>query len=218
MHDIDFEIKGNSVLHRLDARIKMALVFMVILAVTVSGLFFAASVFLVCFSLMMWIRVPLKVLFDRLRYPLFIASVVAFIHPFTYGSDMVAHLFFISIYGEGISMAALIFARVLTAVLVLNLLVMVTPLREVLDSLKRLGVPAEVLLIAVLMLRYVSVFSEEGSRIYRAQWSRSGYSNSYVKKMEDYGTLCGMLIIRSLDRATNVYGAMLSRGYDSGSH
>jgi cobalt/nickel transport system permease protein len=200
----------------LDARIKIIGAFLAILGIVVSSLPVAASALLACALLGLTARVPLDLLLKRLDYPLFIASVVSFLHLFTYGSDVVLSLFFIPVYREGISMAMLIFVRILAAVFVLNLLILVTPIGAVLSSLRRLGMPKVVLVLATLMLRYASIFSEEGSRIYRAQWSRLGYSGGYPKKMESYGTLGGMLLIRSLDRAVWVYKAMRSRGYEDG--
>jgi cobalt/nickel transport system permease protein len=67
----------------------------------------------------------------------------------------------------------------------------------------------------MLMFRYVSIISEESARMHKAQESRCGYSKtvSYFKKIGNYGTLAGMLLTRSFDRAIKVGDAMTARGY-----
>jgi cobalt/nickel transport system permease protein len=65
------------------------------------------------------------------------------------------------------------------------------------------------------MFRYISVLSEESTRMYRAQESRCGHSRSvsYLKKIKNFGNIAGALIMRSFDRAIKVGDAMASRGY-----
>lgn len=215
MHDIDFDIKGNSFLHRLDPRVKLIISFVLIIGILVSNLSKFVFIFPFLLALFFLSKVSLRTAAGRLVYPLFIVSIIAVIHPFTYGSSVVFEFYFVKAYEEGITMAILIFLRVLASVFVLNLLTMTTPLHELIRGMKQLKVPKIILIITPLMLRFIPVIAEEGSRIYRAQWSRMGYSGGYIDKMKDYGTLGGKLVIRSMDRAMEVYKSMHSRGYDS---
>jgi energy-coupling factor transport system permease protein len=216
MHDIDFDAKGNSFLHRLDPKLKLIVSFVVVIAILVSELDRFVIIFPFVLVLSVLSRVPFKRAVERLIYPIFIASIIAAIHPFTYGSSVVFKFYFLKVYSEGIIMAVLIFSRVLASIFVLNLLTMTTSLAELIRGMKQLRIPNTVLVIMPLMLRFIPVFADEGSRIYRAQWSRLGYSGGYTDKMKDYGTLGGKLIIRSMDRALEVYKSMHARGYDSG--
>jgi cobalt/nickel transport system permease protein len=218
MHEIDIDrySKGNSMLHRLDARVKTLCAFIVILGIVMLDHWYAAlSIFAISLGLASVAKAPLKVFLKRLRYPLFTAMVVTAIHPFTYGSHVIAVLspLHLPVYQEGLSFGILLFTRIMAAVSVLNLLILITPVTSILNTLKWLRVPAVIITIASLMLRYIFVFSAESSRIYKAQQCRLGFSGSYTKKMKNYGSLGGMLILRSLDRTINVYKAMVSRGY-----
>ena len=120
-----------------------------------------------------------------------------------------------NIYQEGITFAILIFARVLSAASILNLLITVTPMETLLDSLAWFRVPSVILDTTMLMYRYISVVSEEKARIYKAQQSRCGYTKSVgiFRKLGNYGTVGGMLLVKSFDRALKVGDAMVSRGY-----
>lgn len=136
-----------------------------------------------------------KIDIKKLGYSLFVALVVAGVQ----------------VYDAGAFAALLVFLRILDSVLVLNILIACTSVQEVIDSLRGL-LPSTVLDIAKLMFRHTSIFEEEASVIYKAQWARGGYGGGMVKKAKSYGTLGGMLLLRSLDRAAAVHKAMLSRG------
>jgi cobalt/nickel transport system permease protein len=159
----------------------------------------------------------MRVYLKRLLLPITIIIFVSIIQPFTYGSTVVAHVpgLMLPIYQEGIVFAVLIFTRCLAAVAVLNLLILVTPMTTVMDSLSWFRVPSVIIDTMMLMFRYISVLSEESTRMYKAQESRCGHSRSvsYLKKIGNFGSIAGALIMRAFDRAIKVGDAMASRGY-----
>lgn len=209
---------GNSPLHRLDARIKLICAFAAVFAIiALTHLETAIIPIVVCVVLVIYSRAPLKGYLKRLMYPTYVAVVIVVIQMFTIGSHVVATVPVVSlpIYQEGISMGILIFARVLAASSVLNLLITVTTMETLLDSLAWFRVPSVMLDTTMLMYRYISVVSEEKARIYKAQESRCGYTKSVgvFRKLGNYGTVAGMLLVKSFDRAIKVGDAMVSRGY-----
>jgi len=210
--------EGTSPLHRLDARIKIicavAAVFCIVLLShwEMALLFFAA-----CIGLALWSRESMKIYLKRLLFPIIIIVFVSIIQPFTYGTTVVAIMpgLMLPIYQQGIFFAILIFTRCLAAVAVLNLLILVTPITTVMDSLAWFRVPSVIIDTMTLMFRYISVLSVESTRMYRAQESRCGHSRSvsYLKKIKNFGNIAGALIMRAFDRAIKVGDAMASRGY-----
>lgn len=219
MH-VNFEehSEGSSPLHRLDARIKLicavAAVFCIVLLNhwELTLLFFAT-----CLGLVLYSRASMKVYLKRLLFPLLIIVVVAITFPLTYGTTQVAVVpgLMLPLYKEGVFFAILIFARCLAAVAVLNLLILVTPITTVMDSLAWFHVPSVIIDTMMLMFRYISVLSEESTRMYRAQEARCGHSSrvSYLKKIGNFGSIAGALLMRAFDRAIKVGDAMASRGY-----
>lgn len=208
----------TSALHKIDARIKLVSAFAAIFGVVILNHWQMALLVLgICLALVIGSRAPLKVYMKRLLYPVYIITFVAVIQPFTFGSNVIAVVPGLSfpIFQEGISFGILVFVRCLTAVAILNLLILVTPMETILDSLKWFRIPSVIIDTMALMFRYISIISEESARIRKAQQSRGGYSKtvSYLKKLGNYGTLAGMLLIRSFDRAIKVGDAMISRGY-----
>jgi cobalt/nickel transport system permease protein len=209
--------KVGSVLQRFDARIKFICAIAAVFgAVALTHSEFAVIPIIVCVVLVVYARASLKGYLKRLLYPLSIALVVAVVQLFT-GTTVAATIPYLGwhIYTQGISFAVLIFARVLSAASILNLLITVTPMETLLDSLSWFRVPSVILDTMMLMYRYISVVSEEKARIYKAQESRCGYTKSVsiFRKLGNYGTVGGMLLVKSFDRALKVGDAMVSRGY-----
>ena len=209
--------KTGSALHRLDARVKFICAIVAVFgAVALTRSEYAVIPIIVCVILVIYSRVSLKGYLKRLLYPIFIAIVVAVVQLFT-GIHIIATIPYLgwNIYQEGITFAILIFARVLAAASILNLLITVTPMETLLDSLSWFHIPSVILDTTMLMYRYISVVSDERARIYKAQQSRCGYTKSagMFRKLGNYGTVGGMLLVKSFDRALKVGDAMVSRGY-----
>jgi cobalt/nickel transport system permease protein len=209
--------KTGSALHRLDTRVKFICAIVAVfgvVALTRSEL--AIIPIVACVVLAVFAHVSLKGYFKKLTYPIFIALAIAVVQLFT-GSHVVATVPYLgwSIYQEGISFAILIFARVLSAASILILLISVTPMETLLDSLAWFRVPSVILDTTMLMYRYISVVSDERTRIYRAQQARCGYTKSAgtFRRLGNYGIVGGMLLVKSFDRALKVGDAMVSRGY-----
>lgn len=203
---------------KLDARIRLVMavaaifgvVFMVHWQTTL--IILSASVALVFYSC-----ASMRTYLKRLLYPSYIIILVAVVQPFTYGSTVAAIVpgIGLPVFQEGIAFGVLVFARALAAVSVLNLLVLVTPMETIMDSLRWFRVPDVILDTMMLMYRYIAIVSEESGRMRKAQEARLGYSKavSIRRKLANFGTLAGMLLTRSFDRAVKVGDAMIARGY-----
>jgi len=210
--------EGKSSLHRLDARIKIicavAAVFSIVLLShwEVALIFFAT-----CIGLVLYSKASLKIYFKRLLFPLLIIVFVAISLPLTYGTTVIAVIpgLMLPLYQQGVLFAILVFTRCLAAVGVLNLLILVTPITTVMDSLAWFRVPSVIIDTMMLMFRYISVLSEESTRMYRSQESRCGHSRrvGYLRKIGNFGSIAGALLMRAFDRAIKVGDAMASRGY-----
>jgi cobalt/nickel transport system permease protein len=220
MYNVNLEeyTEGNSALHRLDARIKLiCAVSAIFCAVFLTHWYLPLLFFAACFGLVLYSRASLKVYFKRLLMPISLIAFIGLIMPFTYGSTVIARFPFLAlpIYREGIYFGMLVFTRCIAAISVLNMLILVTPITTVMDSLAWFRVPSVIIDTMLLMFRYIGILSEESTRMYRAQASRCGHSRSvsYFKKIANYGNIAGALILRSFDRAMKVGNAMASRAY-----
>ena len=209
---------GHSALHRLDARVKsICAIVSIFCIVSLTHWYLPLLFFAVCFVLVLYSRAPIKVYLKRLLIPIYIIAFIGAIMPFTYGSTVIGRLALLGlpIYSQGIYFGVLVFARCISAVSVLNLLILVTPITTVMDSLAWFRMPAVIVDTMLIMFRYIGILSEESVRMYRAQASRCGHSKSvgYFKKLANYGNIAGSLLIRAFDRSVKVGNAMVLRGY-----
>jgi cobalt/nickel transport system permease protein len=210
--------EGNSPLHRLDARIKVISAIVAVFCIVFLQHWYVPLLFFtVCLGLVAYSRASLSVYCKRLLIPISLVALVAVIMPFTYGSVVLTTVpdINIPIYSDGIYFGVLVFTRCISAVSVLNLLILVTPITTVMDSLSWFRVPSVIIDTMLLMFRYIGILSDESARMYRAQQSRCGHSGnvSYLGKIANYGNIAGSLLLRSFDRAVKVGNAMVSRGY-----
>ncbi len=212
-------IEGNSALHRLDTRIKLITAIIAIFSIVILSHWYVPLLFLgICFGLVIYSKAKLKLYVDRLLIPITLIAFIGIIMPFTYGSTIIARvpLLMIPIYSQGIYFGVLVFTRAIAAVSVLNLLILVTPIESVMESLAWFRVPGVIIDTMMLMFRYIGILSDESTRMYRAQASRGGHSKSvsYFKRMLNYGSIGGSLLVRAFDRSVKVGNAMISRGYN----
>lgn len=100
------------------------------------------------------------------------------------------------------------------------LLTATTHFTDILHALRHLRVPSLLVTIVALMYRYLSVLTDEATRLLRAREARSarlpgrrGGGGSIARRARVAGNLAGQLFLRSYERSDRVYQAMLARGY-----
>ncbi|MDR2615536.1 MAG: cobalt ECF transporter T component CbiQ [Oscillospiraceae bacterium] len=110
-----------------------------------------------------------------------------------------------------LSFAALLLRAYLCVTAVL-ILIATTPFSEISAQLRRMRVPAMLVLIFEMTYRYIGVLLGEAGSMYTAYSLRSASKNGL--EMRHMGSFVGQLLIRSFDRAERVYAAMKCRGYE----
>ncbi|MDN5363151.1 MAG: cobalt/nickel transport system permease protein [Eubacteriales bacterium] len=114
---------------------------------------------------------------------------------------------------NGWETATTLFFRSLGAVASLYLLILTTPVSDLIALLRRLRVPSLLSELMVLTYRYLFTLLETAGQIYRAQDARLGYS-SPQKGMRSLSLLTARLFVHTLDRGNKLYTAMEARGYE----
>jgi len=87
-----------------------------------------------------------------------------------------------------------------------------TPFAELLNTLRRIGLPRLLVTILALMYRYIIVLIDEAERLNRARESRT-FRESRLHKWHSLASLVGQLFVRSTERAERIFAAMLARGW-----
>jgi len=117
-------------------------------------------------------------------------------------------------FDRGWDLMLTILFRGTLAFLVSLWLVNVMPFEQLLVTLRRLRVPAIVVAILAFMYRYVFVVWDELDSLRLARKTRSYGRGSLWFRWKTLAQMLGMLLIRSLNRAERIHGAMQARGWD----
>jgi cobalt/nickel transport system permease protein len=115
-----------------------------------------------------------------------------------------------AITGGWISFASILVKFLLTVSAAL-ILVAICGFDAVCFALEKMKVPKVFVSQLLFMNRYIHVVADEAARLVRAHALRSFRRGGMSVRV--FGSLCGQLLLRSLDRAQRIYNAMLSRGF-----
>ncbi len=222
---IDRYVAGDSLVHRLDPRVKVVatILFIVSNVLLPDGAWLGFALALVLVLLVTLLAgLPLSYAVRR--------SFVAL--PFA----LVGITTLFSIPGEGLTAFGLgrwtltitdagllrfgsIVSRTLLSVMMAILLTAATQFPDLIHALRHLRLPASLVTIIAFMYRYLFVLTDEVGRLLRAREARSARlpgrksGGSVVWRAKVAGDMAGQLFVRSFDRSDRVYNAMLSRGY-----
>lgn len=207
---------STSWLRRLDARWKLAGVFMLAVAtiiVTGGGAAFVSAVLAI--ALARSAGVTAKQLASRL-VPLVLMLALLLLWPVLRVSE--GELFW-NVYGVLISQKALrillvVICKAAAIVTLAATLVDTTPLHELGQGAAGLGVPRFFVHLVLLTHRYVQVLSDEFGRLRRALRVRGFKARGDRRSLAVVGNVAGMIFVRGHERAERVHHAMAARGFD----
>lgn len=204
---------GASPVHRAAPEVKIVclVVFVFAVVATPRELFWPFGIY-VLIILAVWrlAQIPLRWILPRMliEAPFFVLAVLL---PFSEGGQR------IEVAGLQLSVAGLyaawgIVIKGTLGVAASLTVAATTTAGELPLGLSRLRVPAIVISVLVLMIRYIDVLSAEASRMRMARVSR-GDSPRTLHQAGAIAKSVGALFLRSYERGERVYLAMLSRGY-----
>ena len=204
---------GDTPVHRLPAQVKVVAALAVVLCVvsTPRTEFAAFGLYLLVLACVWAVaRIPPGWLAARalIEAPF---VVLALVLPFTAGGPT-ARVLGVSVSEAGLLAGWNILAKGTLGVLVSLTLAATTSPRDLLVGLQRLRVPALVITIATLMLRYLDVIAAEARRMRVARISR-GHDPRFLWQVGATARSVGTLFIRSYERGERVHLAMVSRGW-----
>lgn len=202
---LDRYSRGNTFCHRLPPRLKVLLTLAVIIAAgCVPILHWPVHLALTCvvFIGLSLAEIPLEYLARRVLLVLPLVLLVALAVPVSYG------------FRAGWDVTATVVVRAILSFLASLWLANVTPFDQLLGACCRLGMPRLFAALLAFMYRYLFVLFDELGRMRTAQRARTFGARSTWKVWLSNGQLLGMLLIRAMNRAERIHGAMCARGWD----
>ena len=207
-------ILRNSVIHRLDPRVKMVLVFVFSILVAISNQF---SVLTLALALGLFVtllaRIPLAELIRRLvPVNLFILFLWVFL-PFSVKGQPLFSIGPLVGTHAGVLYALHITVKSNAIVAMLITLVASTSILTLGHAMNELRVPQRVVHLFFFTYRYVHVIRREYLRLVSAMKVRGFRAGTNMHTYKSIAYLVGMLLVRSSERAERVQKAMLCRGF-----
>ncbi|MDH7487758.1 MAG: cobalt ECF transporter T component CbiQ [Anaerolineae bacterium] len=223
VHLLDQYHRGESLVHRLDARLKVLLTlgFVIACSLTPAGGWrtFAALALLWLVSVLA-ARVPLPLLLRRSLVALPFALAAMTLLVTTPGAPLLRPpLAALTVTDAGLVAFLSVLLRSWLSLLMALLLSATTTFPDLLVALRTLRVPRTLVAVVAFMLRYLFVLGDEALRLLRAREARSAAAagqragGAMRWRARVAGGMVGSLFLRSTERSERIFQAMASRGY-----
>ena len=158
--------------------------------------------------------VEVRTCFYKLRIVLPLVMAVGLFNPF-FDRDILFHIGSLGVSGGVVSMITLMLKGVF-CLMASFLLMATTKIDSLCAALRKLHVPAILVSLLQLTYRYVGVMTEELAVMTEAYHLRApGQKGIHISA---WGSFLGQLLLRSMDRAQELYSSMLLRGYHEHFH
>ncbi len=205
---------GDSLIHRLDPRVKIVAVSFFSVVVAVSNRFVVLmSALALGFFIVLLARVPMRQLVRRLvPVNVFILFLWLFL-PFTVQGEPLFSVGPLVGTHEGVLYAARISLKSNAIVTVLIALVASSSILTLGHAMHELRVPQKIVHLFFFTYRYIHVIGREYVRLVNAMKVRGFRPGTNMHSYKTFAYLVGMLLVRSCDRAERVRNAMLCRGF-----
>ncbi len=219
---------GSSVIHRMDARVKIILtaVFIVMLfaADNIQGLAVGIAFTLIIFLVS---KIPLRMMGKSLKpiIPLILITAILNIF-FIRTGDVILHWKFIKITNEGVDTAVFMIVRILCLICGTSLLTYTTSPIDLTDAIERLLSPLkkiklpvhELAMMMTIALRFIPTLIEETDKIMSAQKARGAdmETGNLIQKAKALIPILIPLFVASFRHAEELALAMECRCYHGG--
>lgn len=219
---------GDSVIHRLDSRVKLLLdiLYLVILftAQSYTGILVAMLFMVICYMLA---RIKLVMILKSIKPILPLMIVTGLLNMlFIKGEEPLFQWWIISVYPESIRMALFMLMRVVALIVGMSLLTYTTSpimltdaIERLLSPLKKVRFPVhELSMMMTIALRFIPTLVEETDKIMSAQKARGAEldSGGLMKKAKSLIPILIPLFVSAFKRANELAVAMECRCYRGG--
>ena len=218
---------ADSVLHRLDPRVKLVGTFAFLISLFVGkgiAAYAIATVFLA--AMIRLSKVPFQMIVKGLKAIIIILLITVSFNLFLTEGEVLFQAGFFKVTKEGVSVAFFMALRLIYLVVGASLMTLTTTpndltdgLESVLGPLKKVKVPVhEISMMMSIALRFIPILMEETDRIMKAQKARGAdfESGNLMEKAKAMVPLLVPLFISAFRRANDLAMAMEARCYRGG--
>lgn len=218
---------GNSVIHKIDPRVKILLIIAYIVFLFVANNFVSLGfMVLVTVAIVLLTKIPVKMYFKGLKAIMFIILFTSVLNMFYGSGEPIWQWGFLKITLNGISNAVFISTRIVALIFISCVLTYTTSPTDLTDALERLMKPLtvfhikvhEIAMMMTIALRFVPTLLEETDKIMNAQKARGANMDSggLIKRVKAMMPVLVPLLVSSFNRAYELAVAMECRCYRGG--
>lgn len=218
---------GNSVIHKIDPRVKILLIIAYIVFLFVANNFVSLGfMVLVTVAIVLLTKIPVKLYFKGLKAIMFIILFTSVLNMFYGSGEPIWQWGFLKITLNGISNAVFISIRIVALIFISCVLTYTTSPTDLTDALERLMKPLtvfhirvhEIAMMMTIALRFVPTLLEETDKIMNAQKARGANMDSggLIKRVKAMMPVLVPLLVSSFNRAYELAVAMECRCYRGG--
>lgn len=216
---------AESPIHRMDARLKLAVTFIYIVSLFVINSFIGYAFALLCLGLVIRVsKVPLRFMLKGLKSIIIIILFTVFINLFmTQGETVLLQVGFVKVTLEGVLLASKMCIRLVMLIIGSSVLTLTTTPIQLTDAIeyilkpfKKIGVPAhEIAMMMTIALRFIPTLLDETDKIMKAQQARGADfdTGNLMQKAKALIPILVPLFISAFRRAEELAMAMEARCY-----
>lgn len=209
----------ESSVQRWDPRIKILslgiFIFVVALLKTIPV---AVASLIIAIMIIIITNIPLHFIANSIKVIVVFLAPFFFMLPFTYPGESAFHIIGIPFAWEGFRLSVLIFTKAAAIVLTTNAIFGSSRFDVSMIALQNLKCPKVLVQMILFTYRYIFVFIDEIKRMEKAMRSKGFVMGPNMNTLRTMGNFVGALLIRSFERTSRVYSAMLSKGYEGELH
>lgn len=218
---------GNSILHKMDARMKIILLTAYIVFIFLTKNYVSLSMMaLSVLGVILISKVSPKMYFKSIKAIVFVVIFTAILNLFYGTGEPVWQWKFIKITQAGINTSIFVAVRIISLVLISSVLTYTTSPTDLTDGIERLLKPLsvfhikvhEIAMMMTIALRFIPTLLEETDKIMSAQKARGAdfESGNFINRVKALIPILVPLFVSSFRRAEELAMAMESRCYHGG--
>jgi energy-coupling factor transport system permease protein len=221
-------IPGHSLIHQMDPRAKLLLIFFYVFIVFLANSVLTYALLgIYTLGIVLLTKVQLRYILSGLKPILWVILFTFILHVFlTKEGDLLVELGWLQIYEGGVTQGIFISLRLLFLIIMTTILTLTSTPIEITDGMesllapfKKIGLPThELALMMSISLRFIPTLMQETEKIMKAQAARGvEFTSGPIKdRMKAVVPLLIPLFISSFKRAEELAIAMEARGYRGG--
>ncbi|MDE7324546.1 MAG: energy-coupling factor transporter transmembrane protein EcfT [Lachnospiraceae bacterium] len=221
--------QADSVIHRLDPRVKLGTTILFIISLFVFDDFWGYVVAAIFLAFVVQLsKVPFRFMVKGMKSIVFLLSITVLFNLFLTPGEPIVNIWKLTITKEGLRLAVLLAVRLGFLIMGSSVMTLTTTPNQLTDGLEKMLKPLgkikvpvhEIAMMMSIALRFIPILMEETDKIMKAQLARCAdfESGNLIKKAKSLVPLLVPLFISAFRRANDLAMAMEARCYRGGEH